>query len=297
MSSRPDLSELTAFSAIVAHRSFRKAADSLDMAPSTLSHMMRTLETRLGVRLLHRTTRSVSPTEAGERFMQRIAPVLRDLDLALDEVGTFRDGPSGMLRINASEPAARLLLQTVVPGFLAEHPHVELDLVSEGRLVDIVEEGFDAGIRLGESVPRDMIAVRFGGPMRFIAVASPAYLAEHPAPVNPQDLYGHRCIRFRMTSGKRYAWEFEQAGNAMSIDVPGALSLDHLGLMAETAAQGLGIAFVPEHSARAFIDRGELMIVLEDWSPFLPGLYLYYPGRRQVPSALKAFIEAIKAMP
>jgi len=294
MNARPDLSELTAFLAIVHHRSFRKAAESLELSPSTLSHMMRTLEARLGVRLLHRTTRSVSPTEAGDRFRAQLQPVLHSLDLALDDVGTFRDGPSGTLRINAGESAARLLLHEVLPVFLARYPNVDVDLVSEGRLVDIVAEGFDAGVRLGESVPRDMIAVRLGPTVRFVAIASPAYLHRHGAPLTPQDLYSHRCIRMRMSSGKRYAWDFEKDGNAINVDVPGSLSLDHLELMADAAALSLGIAYVPETVAHARIEAGALEIVLGDWSPPLPGLYLYYPGRRQVPSGLRALIDVIR---
>lgn len=294
MNARPELSELTAFLAIVQHRSFRKAAESLELSPSTLSHMMRALEARLGVRLLHRTTRSVSPTEAGSRFIERLQPALNSLDLALDDVGTFRDGPSGTLRINAGESAARLLLHAVIPAFLDRYPNVEVDLVTEGRLVDIVAEGFDAGIRLGESVPRDMIAVRLGPPVRFVAMASPAYLQRHGAPVTPQDLYSHRCIRMRMSSGKRYAWDFEKDGHAMNVDVPGSLSLDHLELIADAAALSLGIAYVPETVAQARIEAGALEIVLGDWCPPLPGLYLYYPGRRQVPSGLRALIEMIR---
>ena len=169
MNDRPALSDLTALAAIVTHRSFRKAADELGVSPSTLSHMMRTLELKMGVRLLNRTTRSVSPTEAGERLVSRLQPVLRELDLALEEVDAVRSRPSGSLRINASEPAARLLMQSIVPAFLARYPDMSVDLVTEGRLVDIVAGGFDAGVRLGEALPQDMIAVRFGGPVRFLA--------------------------------------------------------------------------------------------------------------------------------
>ena len=204
MNGKPALSDLTAFLAIVGHRSFRKAADELGLQPSTLSHMMRTLEANMGVRLLHRTTRSVSATEAGARLAARLQPVLRDFDLALQEVDAFRAQPSGTLRINASEVAARLLLHSVVPAFLARHPAISLDLVTEGRLVDVVAEGFDAGIRLGEAVPSDMVAVRFGGEVRFLTVASPAYLATHGTPRTPDDLQRHACIRFRLPSGKPY---------------------------------------------------------------------------------------------
>ncbi len=257
---------------------------------------MRTLEQRLGVRLLHRTTRSVSPTEAGRRLLAQLQPALRDLDLALAAVDDFRDGPSGTLRINASEISARLLLGSVVPEFLARHPGMSLDLVTDGRLVDIVAEGFDAGIRLGEAVPQDMIAVRLGGETRFLAVASPNYLADRKPPVAPDDLMQHRCIRLRLPSGKPYRWEFERHGQEIALDVPGPLTLDHPGLMAECAARGLGIAYLSEATARPYLDRGALVGVLDDWCPRIPGLFLYYPGHRLVPPGLRAFIDVLKQL-
>ena len=296
MNSRPTLSDLAAFAAIVSRRSFRKAADELGVAPSTLSHMMRTLEANMSVRLLHRTTRSVSPTEAGERLVARLQPLLRDLDLALAEVDDFRDSPGGTLRINTSEIAARLLLQQVVPTFLTRHPQMKLDLVTEGRLIDIVADGYDAGIRLGEAVPQDMIGVRFGGPVRFLAVASPGYLAKHKKPKTPDDLKQQECIRFRLASGKMFRWEFARRAQEITVDVPGALTLDHVELMAEAAAKGLGIAYISAHSAAPWIARGDLVTVLDDWCPSIPGLFLYYPGHRHVPPGLKAFIAVLKEL-
>lgn len=298
MNGKPALSDLAALAAIATHRSFRKAADELGLSPSTLSHMIRSLEASMGVRLLHRTTRSVSTTEAGERLVARLQPVLRDLDLALEEINLFRDQPSGTLRINAGEEAARLLLSSVAPQFLQRYPEMSLDVVTDGRLIDIVAEGFDAGVRLGEAVPQDMIAVRFGGNLRFVAVASPTYLAAHPAPVAPDDLQEHACIRQRLPSGKLYRWEFEKRGQELSVDVPGKLTLDHSRLMAEAAADGMGIAYVPDRVAQAHLDDGRLVTVLSDWCPKIPGLFLYYPGNRHVPAGLKAFIEVLKeAMP
>jgi DNA-binding transcriptional LysR family regulator len=297
MNDRPALGDLTALAAIVTHRSFRKAADELGVSPSTLSHMMRTLELKMGVRLLNRTTRSVSPTEAGERLVSRLQPVLRELDLALEEVDAVRSRPSGSLRINASEPAARLLMQSIVPAFLARYPDMSVDLVTEGRLVDIVAGGFDAGVRLGEALPQDMIAVRFGGPLRFLAVASPAYLAGRKPPLAPDDLMDHACIRVRLPSGKLYRWEFEKHGQELTVDVPGPLTLDHPGLMVEAAADGMGIAYVPDRAAQPFIDSGKLVTVLDDWCPLIPGLFLYYPGHRHVPSGLKAFVDMLREMP
>jgi len=296
MNQRPALSDLSAFAAIVAHRSFRKAADELGLSPSTLSHMMRTLETRLGVRLLHRTTRSVAPTEAGTRLVARLQPLLRELDQALDDVGSLARGPSGTLRINASETAVRLLLQRVVPAFLQRYPAMALDLVSEGRLVDIVAAGFDAGMRLGEALPQDMIAVPFGGPQRFIAAASPAYLAQHPPPRTPDELAQHTCIGFRLPSGKPYRWEFMRHGQALAVDVGGPLTLDHLGLMADAAVAGMGIAYLSEVAVQAQLDSGALVRVLDDWCPPLPGLFLYYPGHRHVPAGLQAFIDVLREL-
>lgn len=294
MNIRPSLGDLNALAAIATHRSFRKAADELGLKPSTLSHMMRVLEQNLGVRLLNRTTRSVAPTEAGERLVSRLQPVLRDLDAALQEIDDFRGRPSGTLRINAHEPAARALMRDVVPTFLARHPEMALDLVTEGRLIDIVAEGFDAGIRLGEAVPQDMIAVRFGGEARFVPVASPAYLERHPAPRVPDDLKDHHCIRLRLPSGKAYRWEFERHGQELEIDVPGSLTLDNGELMIDAARSGLGIAYVPLHSAQRRIDDGSLVMLLADWCPSFPGLFLYYPGHRLVPPGLRAFIDVLK---
>ncbi|WBO23814.1 LysR family transcriptional regulator [Sphingomonas abietis] len=293
---KPSLADLTAFASIAEHRSFRRAADALGVSRSSLSHLMRALERTLDVRLLHRTTRSVAPTEAGERLLKRLMPVLRDLDEALDAVSDDRGQPSGTLRINGNEAATRLLLRTVVPAFLARYPQMALDLVSEGRLIDIVEQGFDAGIRLAESVPHDMIAVRLGGDVRFVAVSSPAYLAASSTPRHPDDLRQHRCIRQRLPSGKPYRWEFARHGQEIAIDVPGVLTLDHSGLMVEAAIDGLGIAFVPEHVARAALDSNILAIVLEDWSPAIAGLCLYYPGNRHVPAGLRAFIDMLKTV-
>jgi DNA-binding transcriptional LysR family regulator len=291
---KPTLNDLTAFAAVAAHRSFRRAADELGLAPSSLSHAMRALERELGVRLLHRTTRSVSPTEAGERLLVRLGPALRELDGALAEVDAFRDGASGTVRINAPEAAARLLVRQVIPALLTRHPGLSVDLVAEGRFVDIVAEGFDTGVRLGESVPKDMVAVRFGGGLRFLAVASPAYLGRAGTPATPDDLSAHACIRHRLPGGRLYRWEFERHGQELSVDVPGRLTLGGNELMAEAAADGLGIAYVPDRVAQPYLDDRRLIAVLEDWCPVIPGLFLYYPGHRQVPAGLRAFVAMLK---
>lgn len=291
---KPTFNDLEAFTAVAKYRSFRKAADALGASRSALSHNLIGLERSLGIRLLNRTTRSVSLTDAGARLLAGLDPVLRDLDTVLDSLAEERGEPGGKLRINANKSAARLLLGHVVPRYLARYPTVELDLVSDGRLVDIVNEGFDAGVRLAESIPQDMIAVRIGGDARFVAVASPAYLVDRSPPVTPDDLHRHICIRQRLPSGKRYRWEFSRCGEELAIDVPGALTLDDSDLMVQAASQGLGIAYVPEAFARKKLRSGELVLVLADWCPPIQGLALYYPGNRHVPSALRAFIDVLK---
>ena len=292
---KPSLADLTAFAAVARHRSFRAAADQMGVSRSSLSHALGGLEQQLGVRLLHRTTRSVAPTDAGARLLARLVPTLRELDDMLAAVGDGADSPAGTLRINASETAARWLLRHVVPDFLQRCPRVALDIVSEGRLIDIIAEGFDAGVRLRESVPQDMIAVPFGGDARFLAVASPAYLSRHGVPATPDDLRRHRCIRQRLPSGRPYRWEFARGSDEIAIEVPGALTLDDNDLMVNAAVDALGIAFVPEAAARIALRDGRLRAMLEDWSPAIPGLCLYYPGHRHVPPALRAFIVDLRA--
>ncbi len=291
---RLSLTELSAVLAVARHRSFRLAAAELGLAPSTLSHTVRAIEQRLGVRLFNRTTRSVSLTEASERLVARLAPALVEVDLALEEVAAFRGDAVGTVRINAPEVAVDLLLAHVVPVALARHPALSIDLVAEGRLVDIVAEGFDAGVRLGEAVPQDMVAVRFGGDERFVTVASPAYLDAHGTPSVPEDLRSHSCIRHRFASGRIYRWEFEHRGQDVVVDVPGRLTLDRIGAMVDAAAAGLGFAYVPRRAAAAAIEQGALRIVLDDWCPAIPGLFLYYPGHRHPPPALRAFIDVLR---
>ncbi|MDX3927160.1 MAG: LysR family transcriptional regulator [Shinella sp.] len=291
---RPSLNDLAAFAAVASHRSFRRAADIMGVSRSALSHAIIGLEAKLGVRLLNRTTRSVSLTQAGARLLARLDPVLQDLDQALDTLSEERGTPSGTLRINANKSGARILLADVVPRFLDLYPDVELDLVSEGRLVDIVEQGFDAGVRLLEAVPKDMVAVKFGGDVRFIAVAAPSYLDGKARPHTPDDLYAHCCVRQRLPSGKRYRWEFSKRGAEVAIDVPGNLTLDDNDLLVQAAADGRGIAYVPEYFAQPFLGTGQLVTVLDDWCPPTPGLALYYPRSRHVPSPLRAFIDLLR---
>ncbi|TDT02489.1 LysR family transcriptional regulator [Erwinia rhapontici] len=290
----PSISDLKAFIAVAEQRSFRRAAELSGVTRSTLSHAIRGLEERLGVRLLHRTTRSVALTDAGEKLLRRITPHLNGLEQALEEVADAQGQLLGTLRINGGEEAIQQLLMTVIPEYQARYPGVELDLVVDGRLVDIVAQGFDAGIRLAEDVAADMIAVRFGEDIRFVAVASPAYLAQHPAPGVPDDLAQHRCIRQRLPGGRRYRWEFSRHGQQVALDVPGTLTLNSSALMAGAALQGLGIAYVPESHVREALNQGMLVRVLEAWCPPVPSLCLYFPANRHMPISLRALVDMIK---
>ncbi|WP_343668133.1 LysR family transcriptional regulator [Paraburkholderia heleia] len=294
---KPTLNDLRAFMVVAARRSFVQAAGELGVSRSALSHAMRGLENDLNVRLLHRTTRSVSLTETGHGLLARLHPVLSDLDRALDDVARDDEALRGTLRINGSEGAIRQLLQTVVPRFMAKYPQMELDLVSDGRFVDIVAEGFDAGVRLGEAVPKDMIGVRISEDFRFLAVASPRYLRKYGQPGTPEELQWHRCIRQRLPGGKRYRWEFARHGHAFTIDPPGALTMDSNTLMIEAALRGLGIAYVPETYARDAMARKRLVAVLDDWCPAVPGLFLYFSGSRHIPAGLRAFVDLARHAP
>ncbi|GAB7534117.1 LysR family transcriptional regulator [Burkholderia sp. 22PA0106] len=291
---RAGLSELTAFVAIAEQRSFRAAALALAVSPSALSHSMRSLEARLGVRLFNRTTRSVALTEAGEQLLRRVGPALSDLENAVDEVATAQNRPAGSVRISASESSTRLLIRHVLPGFLLRYPDIHVEFVTDTRLIDIVGEGFDAGIRVLDDVPRDMIAVRFGPEMRFIAVASPAYLARHPAPERPADLMQHRCIRFRFESGAMYRWDFQSNGKTSSLDVGGPMTLGNINSMIETALAGIGVAWVPENQVAEYLADGQLVALLREWSVAMPGLALYYPANRHPPAPLRLFVQAVR---
>jgi len=291
---RPSWGDLNALAEIIARRSFREAADSLGVSRSSLSHAVRTLERDLGVRLLHRTTRSVSPTPEGERLVNGMLPLMGAMDEVLSDFANADGQLRGILRINGNEAGIRELLATAVPRFVELHPRVELDLVVDGALVDIIERGFDAGVRLMDKVPRDMIAVPIGPPVRFVVVASPGYLARHSPITEPEMLRQHCCIRQRLPSGKRYRWEFVRAGCAMTVDVPGQLTLNDNALMVQAAIDGLGVAYVPEQYAEAAISEGRLLTVLLDWCPPEPGLALYYSGHRQIPAPLGALIKILR---
>lgn len=294
MNDRPSLIELTAFTAIARHRSFRAAADEMGVSPSTLSHMMRGLEERLGLRLFNRTTRSVAATEAGTRLLGSLAPLLTGLDEALADVRMLNERPNGTVRINASARGNEVLLRRIIPAFRQRYPDVQLDLVTDQRWINVIAEGFDIGVRLGEAIPQDMIAVPFGGDERFIAIAAPAYLAEHGTPGVPDDLLRHDCIRYRLGSGKIYRWEFEHRGQELVIDVPGSITLCTMEQAIVAAAKGLGISFVISDLAQPAIARGELVTVLDDWTPPFAGYHIYYPSRRLLPSGVRAFVDLVR---
>jgi DNA-binding transcriptional LysR family regulator len=291
---RAAVSDLSAFVAVATHRSFSRAAAELGLSPSALSHTVRGLEERLDLRLLNRTTRSVAPTEAGERLLERLRPALRDIDDALEDANAFRDKPAGRLRLNVPRSAALVLLAPVMTRFVKAYPQMRLEITAEDRLVDIVASGYDAGVRFGESVERDMIAVRIGPDLRMAVVGAPAYFRRHPKPLKPRDLHGHACIRFRLPSGGIYRWEFEKKGEVLEVEVDGPLTLSDQQVMLQAALDGAGLANVLEIHARAHLKARQLVRVLADWCPPFPGYFLYYPSRRQVPADLRAFIDMMR---
>lgn len=288
------LADLQSFAAVARLRSFRQAAAELGVSPSALSHALRGLEARLGVRLLNRTTRSVSPTEAGQRLLARLSPTLQELADALDEINSFRDSPVGTLRLNVPRAAAEYVLAPLASRFLREYPGMRLEIVTDDKLIDIVAAGFDAGVRFGERLAQDMIAVPLGPPQRFVVVASPAYLAEHGRPTTPQQLSEHRCIRIRFPNGSIYRWEFSRGGEKLEVEVDGPLDVADMPLMVRAAEDGLGLAYVYEQAAAAALAAGRLVTVLDDWRPAEPGFFLYYPSRRLLPAGLRAFIAMLK---
>jgi DNA-binding transcriptional LysR family regulator len=289
-----DYAELRAFAAIAEHGSFARAAAQLAVSPSALSQTIRGLETRLGVRLLNRTTRSVAPTEAGTRLLARLQPALADLDAAVADLAAARGRPSGTLRINSTRIAALHHLAPAIGPFLKAYPEITLDIVIDDRLVDIVGSRFDAGIRLGEKVEKDMVAVRIGGDLRMLVVGSPDYVEAHGRPKTPRDLQSHRCINFRWpTDGSFYRWEFERGNEEIEALVSGPLIVNDPELALAGALDGVGLAYLFEHTVGPHLAAGRLVHVLKEWSPPFPGFYLYYPGRRQMPPPLRAFIDFI----
>lgn len=292
---RRTVDDLLAFFAVARACSFTRAAAQLGVSQSALSHTVRELETRLGLRLLNRTTRSVAPTQAGERLLRTVAPRLDEIDSELSALTELRDKPSGTIRITAGEHAADTVLWPRLQKFLAKHPDIKLEIVTENRLTDIVAEGFDAGVREGEQIAKDMIAVRIGPDMRMAVVGSPGYFAKYPKPKTPQDLAQHDCINLRLpTRGGLYAWEFEKANRKPHVRVEGQLVFNNTRLMLQAALAGFGLTFVPEDRAKPHLEKGGLVRVLADWCPPYPGYHLYYPSRRQPTPAFALMVETLR---
>ncbi|WP_426440754.1 LysR family transcriptional regulator [Bradyrhizobium genosp. P] len=292
--SRGRLIELEAAVAVARRRSFRAAAAELGLSSTALSQAIAELEARLGVRLFNRTTRSVSPTPAGEQFVAEVAPALTAIRDAADAVNQHRSTPAGVLRLNSALGAARRILRPIVFEYLNRYPEMSVEIVTEGRLIDIVREGFDAGFRLAEQLPADMISVPLGREERLVIVGSPAYLAERALPITPLDLAEHDCIRMRLSSGAVYRWEFEKAGEQLMVDVSGRLTLDDASLIREAALAGYGLAYMSAWDVADDLRDGRLVQLLAEWTPPFPGVCLYYPGRRHVPAGLRAFIDLIQ---
>ncbi len=287
----PSLPALDIFLAVAKHGSFRRAATERGVTPSALSHAIRGLEEGLGVRLFNRTSRSIRITAAGEHLLRRIGPALGDIAEAVEQLGLYRDRAAGTLRLNVPRNAVELVVKPVMARFLAAYPEITLEIVSDDGMVDIVAEGFDAGIRAGQHLGQDMISVPVGPPLRFAVVGAPAYFASREPPRLPQDLVTHACIGRRYPSGARYDWVFAKGDEAFKIEVSGPLIADDRTLIVAAALAGIGLAHIHEALVIDHLAWGDLVRVLGDWCPALPTFFLYYPGRRQLPAPLRAFID------
>jgi DNA-binding transcriptional LysR family regulator len=293
-----DYNQLRAFVLVGEHLSFSRAAEMLGVSPSALSQLVRGFEERVGVRLLNRTTRSVALTEAGEALFQRVRPAVTELGAAIGQVRRSRERPSGTVRVLAFRSAAERYLDPVLADFAARYPDVVLDITLDDEVVDIVAGGFDAALRIGEVIERDLIAVRLGPDLRQIAVAAPDYLAKHGRPEHPRDLVNHRCIRWRWSGHKTpYAWEFFENGGWFSVTVDGPLILNDKEMALRATLAGIGIGFPVEDTVSAHIAAGRLVPLLEEWSAPFPGMFLCYPQQRQMAPALRAFIDMLRAQP
>ena len=289
-----EIKHLRSFVTLAEELHFGRAAQSLGLLPASLGRHIRLLEEEVGVPLFHRTTRSVALTEAGQRLLERLQPALDQVHDALEEMNHFRAAPAGLLRINATRAAVQTQLGPRLARFLQAHPDVRIELAQDDGLVDIVAKGFDAGVRLHESVPEDMVAVPLGPPLRGLIVGAPSYLQRRGVPTHPHELAQHECVRFRFASGHLYKWQFERDGQELEVDVPGRLTLGDQHTILQAVIDGLGLAYVLEDSARPYLDDGRLVAVLEDWSEPFPGFVLYYPRQRQMSSALRAFVDMVR---
>lgn len=291
----PALPDLEAFAAVARHRSFRRAATERHVSPSLLSQTVRRLEERLGVRLLNRTTRAVSPTQAGEALLAQLAPALDQIARAVEGVNAFRGQPSGLLRLNAPKPIAQYVIAPLIAGFRDAYPGVEVELSAQDALIDVVAEKFDAGVRFGESLAQDMIAVPLGPPQRMVVFGAPAYFEGRDRPRTPEDLLGHVLIRNRFPSGVISPWEFEKDGKAMNLTPEGPVTVDDPNIELRLALDGVGLVFMFEQYGAADVVAGRLELVLPDWCPEFEAPFLYMSSRRLVPSTLRAFIEFARA--
>ena len=292
---RENVNDLLAFLAVARERSFTKAAAKLGVSQSALSHTIRGLEARLGLRLLTRTTRSVSPTEAGERLLQTVGHRFEEIEAELESLSELREKPAGTIRISAGEHAVNAILSPALMKFLPRYPDIKVEITVDHSLIDIVAQRYDAGVRSGEQVAKDMIAVRIGPDMRMAVVGAPSYFAERSPPKKPQDLTEHNCIKLRLpTYGGLYAWEFEKGDRELKVRVEGQLVLNGTTQMLNAALAGLGLAYVPQDLAQPHLDRGLLTRVLEDWCPPFPGYHLYYPSRRQASPAFALLVDALR---
>jgi DNA-binding transcriptional LysR family regulator len=293
--SRRNVNDLLAFLAVAQERSFTRAAAKLGVSQSALSHTIRGLEERLGLRLLTRTTRSVAPTEAGDRLLRGVGPRFEEIDAELAALGELREKPAGTVRITAGEHPAYAILWPALEKLLPDYPDIRVEIVIDYGLSDIVTERFDAGVRLGEQVARDMIAVRIGPDMRMAVVGAPAYFARRPRPKTPQDLTAHDCINLRLpTYGGLYPWEFEKGGRELKVRVEGRLVFNNIALRLNAAIAGLGLAYLPEDQVQTHLADGRLIRVLADWCPPFPGYHLYYPSRRQPTPAFVPLVDALR---
>lgn len=289
-----NFNDLAAFAAVAQERSFTRAAAKMGVSQSALSQTIRALEERLGLRLLTRTTRSVAPTEAGERLFQTIAPRFSEIEAQLADLSALRDKPAGTVRITAGEHPALSILQPALKRFLPDNPDINIELIVDYGLTDIVAQGYDAGVRMGEQVAKDMIAVRIGPDMRMAVVASPKYFKQHPLPQSPHDLMEHNCINVRLpTYGGIFPWDLEKDGQDVNVRVEGQLVFNNLALRVKSALDGLGIAYLPEDTVLPYIKSKRLVRVLEDWCPTFPGYHLYYPSRKHAP-ALSLLVEKLR---
>jgi DNA-binding transcriptional LysR family regulator len=292
---RESFNDLLAFLAVARERSFTRAAARLGVSQSALSHSVRGLEARLGVRLLTRTTRSVAPTEAGERLLRTVDPRFEEIEMELAALGELREKPAGTIRITAGEHAAEAILWPTLEKLLPDYPDIKVEIVIDYGLTDIVAERYDAGVRLGEQVAKDMIAVRIGPDMRMAVVGAPSYFARRKQPRTPPDLTAHACINIRLpTYGGLYAWEFEKDGRELRVRVEGQLVFNNIALRLDAALAGFGLAYLPEDQVRTHLAAGRLVRVLADWCPPFPGYHLYYPSRRQPRPAFALLVEALR---